>query len=89
MMMVSMPKGLELSKNLQKKYFDEIFVVAPASEQSGVAHCFTYKRKYKYNKIDEHHYTIEGTPADCVIAGLHYILKDNPPDLVLFRCQSW
>ena len=28
-------------------------------------------------------FAVEGSPADCVLAGLHEILKDGPPDLVI------
>lgn len=61
----------------------EVWVVAPASEQSGVSHCISYIRPMRIEKMDERRYNVEGSPADCVLAGLFDVLKDNPPDLVL------
>ncbi len=61
----------------------EVWVVAPAFEQSGVSHCISYIRPMMLQQISERRYAVEGSPADCVIAGLNEILKDNPPDLIL------
>jgi len=34
-------------------------------------------------KFGPRRYAAEGSPADCVLAGLHDVMKDAPPDLVL------
>jgi len=59
-----------------------VTTVAPAFEQSGVAHCINYARPFMFEQIGAHRYAVEGSPADCVLAGLHEVL-DGPPDLVL------
>lgn len=61
----------------------EVWVVAPAFEQSGVSHCISYIRPMMLQKMGERRYAVEGSPADCVLAGLFEILKDSPPDLIL------
>jgi 5'-nucleotidase len=61
----------------------EVWVVAPAFEQSGVAHSVSYVRPMRLERLGERRFAVEGSPADCVLAGLHEILKDGPPDLVL------
>jgi 5'-nucleotidase len=61
----------------------EVWVVAPAFEQSGVSHCVSYVRPMRLEQMAERRFAVEGSPADCVLAGLHEILKDTPPDLVL------
>lgn len=61
----------------------EVWVVAPAFEQSGVSHCISYIRPMLIQKMGERRYAVEGSPADCILAGLHEVLKDNPPDLIL------
>ncbi len=61
----------------------EVWVVAPAFEQSGVGHCISYTRPMMISKMAERRYAAEGSPADCVLAGLHDVMKDAPPDLVL------
>ena len=52
----------------------EIFVVAPESEQSGASHSLTLARPLRIRKIDERHWTVDGTPTDCVTLALNLIL---------------
>ncbi len=61
----------------------EVWTVAPAFEQSGVAHCISYTHPTMIAKLGPRRYAAEGSPADCVLAGLHDVLSDGPPDLVL------
>lgn len=61
----------------------EVWTVAPAFEQSGVAHCISYTHPYMIAKMGERRFAAEGSPADCVMTGLNHVLKDTPPDLVL------
>ena len=60
-----------------------VWVVAPATEKSGVGHCISLSSPVMITKIKERTFSIEGNPADCVLAGVHYVMKDNPPDLIL------
>ena len=61
----------------------EVWIVAPAFEQSGVGHCISYTHPTMIMELDPHRFAAEGSPADCVLAGLHEVLKDKTPDLVL------
>lgn len=61
----------------------EVWIVAPAFEQSGVAHCISYSRPTMVARLAERRYATEGSPADCVLAAICDILTDSPPDLVL------
>ena len=61
----------------------EVWTVAPAFEQSGVGHCISYTRPTLIAQLDERRFAVEGSPADCVIAGLHHVMQENPPDLIL------
>ncbi|WP_298433294.1 5'/3'-nucleotidase SurE [uncultured Jannaschia sp.] len=60
----------------------EVWTVAPAFEQSGVGHCINYVKPSMMQKIAERRFALEGSPADCVLAGLGEIV-DGPVDLVL------
>ena len=60
----------------------EVWVVAPAFEQSGVAHCISYTHPTMISQMGQRRWAAEGSPADCVLAGLHDILPQKP-DLVL------
>lgn len=61
----------------------EVWVVAPAFEQSGVGHCISYTHPTMIAELGPRRYAAEGSPADCVLAGLYYVMKDARPDLVL------
>lgn len=61
----------------------EVWVVAPAFEQSGVAHCISYTHPTMIAKLGPRRYAAEGSPADCVLAGLYDVLQGARPDLVL------
>ncbi|MBS0122903.1 5'/3'-nucleotidase SurE [Thetidibacter halocola] len=61
----------------------EVWTVAPAFEQSGVAHCISYVHPTMIAQLGPRRFAAEGSPADCVLAGLHDVLKDTPPDLIL------
>ena len=61
----------------------EVWTVAPAFEQSGVGHCISYTHPTMIAELGPRRFAAEGSPADCVIAGLYDVMKDNPPDLLL------
>ncbi|KPQ08962.1 MAG: 5'-nucleotidase SurE [Rhodobacteraceae bacterium HLUCCA09] len=61
----------------------EVWMVAPAFEQSGVGHKISYTHPTMIAEMGPRRYAAEGAPADCVLAGLHDVLRDSPPDLVL------
>ncbi|WP_050930533.1 5'/3'-nucleotidase SurE [Aestuariivita boseongensis] len=61
----------------------EVWVVAPAFEQSGVAHCISYTHPMMIAQMGERRWAAEGSPADCVLAAIHDVMTDAPPDLIL------
>jgi 5'-nucleotidase len=61
----------------------EVWTVAPAFEQSGVAHCISYTHPTLIAEMGPRRFAAEGSPADCVLAGLHDVMVDTPPDIVL------
>jgi 5'-nucleotidase len=61
----------------------EVWTVAPAFEQSGVGHCISYTHPTMLAKLGPRRYAAEGSPADCVLAGLYDVLQGGRPDLVL------
>jgi 5'-nucleotidase len=52
----------------------DVYVVAPASEMSGAAHSLTLGRPLRIRQIDDRHWTVDGTPTDCVTLALNKIL---------------
>ena len=64
------------------KEIGDVYVVAPVSEMSGASHSLTLSRPLRIRQIDERHWTVDGTPTDCVTLALNQILsKDEQPDI--------
>ncbi|MCA0274332.1 MAG: 5'/3'-nucleotidase SurE [Proteobacteria bacterium] len=61
----------------------EVWTVAPAFEQSGVGHCISYTHPMMIAKLGTRRYAAEGSPADCVLAGIYDVLQGGRPELVL------
>ena len=60
----------------------EVYVVAPASEQSGASHSLTLARPLRIRQIDGRHWTVDGTPTDCITLALNQILgADKRPHI--------
>jgi 5'-nucleotidase len=61
----------------------EVWTCAPAFEQSGVAHCISYTHPTMIAQLGPRRFAAEGSPADCVMAGLYDVMTHARPDLVL------
>lgn len=61
----------------------EVWVVAPAFEQSGVAHAISYTGPTMIAQLGPRRFAAEGSPADCVLAALSDAMNGDVPDLVL------
>src|SRR5215203_5298468 len=60
----------------------EVYVVAPESEMSGAAHSLTLARPLRIRQIDDRHWTVDGTPTDCVTFAVNRILSNGErPDI--------
>src|SRR5207244_6761063 len=55
----------------------DVFVIAPAAEMSGASHSLTLSRPLRIRQIDTRHWTVDGTPTDCVTLALHKILTED------------
>ncbi|WP_294541757.1 5'/3'-nucleotidase SurE [uncultured Rhodoblastus sp.] len=75
--------GLKVLERIAAKLSDDVFVVAPESDQSGVAHSLSLADPLRLRKISERHFAVKGTPTDCIIMGVRKLMIDNPPDLIL------
>ncbi len=75
--------GLKVLEAIARQLSDDVFVVAPESDQSGVAHSLSLNNPLRLRKIDPRHFAVQGTPTDCVIMGVRKIMADARPDLIL------
>jgi 5'-nucleotidase len=76
-------EGLEVCADIARALSEDVWVVAPEFDQSGVSHSLSLNDPLRLRQIDERRFAVKGTPTDCVIMGARHILKDRPPDLVL------
>jgi 5'-nucleotidase len=58
-------------------------MVAPESDQSGVAHSLSLSDPLRLRKLGERRFAVKGTPTDCVIMAVRHILADMKINLVL------
>jgi 5'-nucleotidase len=75
--------GLAVLERIAREISDDVFVVAPESDQSGVSHSLSLNDPLRLREISPRHFAVKGTPTDCVIMGLKHVLKERRPDLVL------
>lgn len=74
--------GLAALRSVAGGLFDEVWIVAPATQRSQVGHRVTTDTPIRYEKRGERTFAIDGTPADCVRVALTHLMP-SPPDWVL------
>ena len=75
--------GLDVLEHIASAVSKEVWVVAPETDQSGASHSLTLAEPLRMRELGKRRYAVKGTPTDCVIMGVRFLLKDKPPDLVL------
>jgi 5'-nucleotidase len=80
-------EGLMVLERIARQLSDDVWVVAPETDQSGFAHSLSLSEPLRMRKVAEKHYALRGTPTDCVIMGVRNIMPE-PPDLVLSGVNS-
>ena len=80
--------GLAAAEAIARVLSDDVWVVAPESEQSGASHSLTLASPLRLRQVGERRYAVTGTPTDCVMMACLHILKDRPPQMVLSGVNS-
>jgi 5'-nucleotidase len=75
--------GMAVLRDIATQLSDDVWTVAPETDQSGVAHSLTLHDPLRLRQVDARTYAVKGTPTDCIIMGLKHLLVANRPDLVL------
>jgi len=76
-------RGLDVCAEIARALSDDVWVVAPEFDQSGVSHSLSLNDPLRMRAVDERRFAIKGTPTDCVIMGVRHILDGKAPDLIL------
>lgn len=74
--------GLTVLEAIARQLSDDIWICAPAEEQSGAGHSLTLTRPVRLRQHDERRFSVSGTPTDSVTMALRKVLPE-PPDLIL------
>ena len=75
--------GLVVMEAIARQLSEDVVIVAPEADQSGVAHSLSLNDPLRLREIAPNHFAVKGTPTDCVIMAVHKILDGVKPDLVL------
>lgn len=75
--------GIRLLETIARSFTDDVWVVAPSTEQSGKGRSLTLTAPIRMRTIDDRHHAVSGTPTDSVIMALGVVMRDAPPDLIL------
>ena len=74
--------GLAACLEIARTLSEEVWIVAPEIDQSGVSHSLSLNDPLRMREVGERHFAVKGTPTDCVIMGVRHLMKEKP-DLVL------
>lgn len=75
--------GLHALREIALQLSDDVWVVAPETNQSGASHSLSLHEPLRMRQVDERAFAVRGTPTDSVIMGVRHVLKDKTPELVL------
>lgn len=74
--------GLKVLEAIAQRFSDDIWVCAPAEEQSGAGHSLTLSRPVRMRRHDDRRFSVTGTPTDAVMMALRKAMP-APPDVIL------
>ena len=75
-------RGLKALRTIAETLADEVWTVAPETDQSGQARSLTLSQPLRVREVEERVFAVSGTPTDCVIMGVRSIVQGSV-DLVL------
>ncbi|HEX3429249.1 MAG TPA: 5'/3'-nucleotidase SurE [Rhizomicrobium sp.] len=81
--------GLAAAERIARALCDDVWVVAPETEQSGASHSLTLALPLRLRKIDSRHFAVTGTPTDCVMMAIAELMAEARPTLVLSGVNRW
>ena len=76
-------EGLDVCEQIARTLSDDVWVIAPEYDQSGVAHSLSLNDPLRLRQVADRRFAVRGTPTDCVIMGARHLLNGQGPDLVL------
>ena len=74
--------GLAVLEAIAAELSDDVWVCAPAEEQSGAGHSLTLSRPVRLRQHGDRRFSVSGTPTDAVMLGMAEAMGGRP-DLIL------
>jgi 5'-nucleotidase len=75
--------GLAALERTAATLSDDVWIVAPAEDQSGTSRSLTLTRPMRLRQFGERRFAVTGTPTDSVLMALGEVMADHKPDLIL------
>jgi 5'-nucleotidase len=75
--------GLAVLEQVAAQLAREVWVVAPAHDQSGTSHSISLHAPLRAARLADRRFAVVGTPGDCTVLAVRHLMRDGPPDLVL------
>lgn len=75
--------GIKLLESVAESLADEVWVVAPATDNSGVSNSVSLREPVRVEQRAERRFAVHGTPADCVTLAVRQLMKEHHPELIL------
>jgi 5'-nucleotidase len=75
--------GLAVLTRIAEHLTDDIWIVAPETNQSGASHSLTLQEPLRCRQLETQRFMVRGTPTDCIIMAVRHLMRDCRPDLVL------
>ena len=75
--------GLQALERVARTLTDDIWIIAPELEQSGVGHSRTLNAPLRMRQLDNKRFAVNGTPTDCIVMATNQVMKATKPDLVI------
>ena len=75
--------GMRVLERVARRIAGEVFVVAPEGNRSGASQSLSIGTPVRVRRIDQYHYAVTGTPAECVMLALQELLTGNRPTVCL------
>lgn len=75
--------GIKVLETIASQLSNDVWVVAPAEEQSGAGHSLSLVNPTRVSKLGERRFAVRGTPTDAVMMALGKLIDGPKPDLVL------
>lgn len=76
-------QGLAALEAIARTLSDDVWICAPEAEQSGASRSLTLAEPLRVRRLDERRFAVGGTPTDCVMLGIQYLIEGGKPALVL------